>query len=201
MVLASTKMLLLLLLLPEKLLMSAKEKEDIDLYLDSIEDIKYKSDARALISWINADKFKDETLTKARNQFFLKKLDKLKKSFFNSYLKSLKQEGEKDETAYTRACDVYTEINRFVLRIMRLRMVIQPKIQIAVNVHTQTKITYVAAKAFWYNEEGAEIRKFTKSMGRLEDYKMGKKDPDLLEEAETKIQEVMYKAYEEEYPD
>jgi hypothetical protein len=82
---------------------------------------------------------------------------------------------------------------------MKLRMIIEPSIQIATNVHTQSKITYLIAKSFWINENGVKIRKFTKSLGRSEDYKKGIKDIDAKKEAEIKIREIMIQTYNEEY--
>lgn len=195
---AASKALLLLLLDPKKLIKNAKSQKEIDGYLEMIDDVRHKEEAKAIINWIINDNFKNETLKKSNNQLYLKKLDTLKERFFEYFFREL-NEKKGDNRDYTKACDVYAEINSLVLRIIRLRSLIQPKIQIAINVHTQTKITYLAAKAFWYDQEGNEIRKFTKSMGRLDDYKKGKEDPVLLKEAELKIQEVMYKTYMEEY--
>ena len=197
---AASKALLLLLLDPKKLIKNAETQSEIDDYLGMINDIKHKEDAKAVIAWVVNDNFKSETLKKPNNQFFFKKLDLIKEKFFDYYLGEL-NEKRSDDKNYTKACDVFAEINSFILRIIRLRCLIEPKIQIAVNKHTQTQIEYLAAKAFWYNQEGIEVRKFTKSMGRLEDYKKGKNDPILLKEAELKIQEIMYKKYLEEYPE
>jgi len=64
-ILASSKMLLLLLLSPEKMILSSNTKEEVDGWVDMIEDIKLKKEARALITWIINDEFKSETLNKA----------------------------------------------------------------------------------------------------------------------------------------
>ena len=86
-----------------------------------------------------------------------------------------------------------------MFQIMKLRLIIEPSIQIATNVHTQSKITYLVAKSFWYDINGIKIRKFTKSLGRAEDYKQGVNDIDAKREAEIKIKEVMIQTYKEEY--
>jgi len=128
--LASSKMLLLLLLAPEKMILNSNTKEEVDGWVDMIEDIKFKKDARALITWIINDEFKSETLNKASNQYYLAKLKKLKNEFLEFYLKTL-NDISKGSNAFSRVCDVFTETNNFALKLMRLRLVIQPEIQIA----------------------------------------------------------------------
>ena len=78
-------------------------------------------------------------------------------------------------------------------------MIVEPSIQIATNVHTQSKITYLIAKSFWYDEDGNKIRKFTKSLGRAEDYLHGIDDFNAKKEADNKIKEIMIQTYKDEY--
>jgi hypothetical protein len=55
------------------------------------------------------------------------------------------------------------------------------------------------AKSFWIDANGVKIRKFTKSLGRSEDYKKGVKDINAKKEADIKIKEIMIQTYKEEY--
>ena len=69
------------------------------------------------------------------------------------------------------------------IQLLKFRLVVSPKVQIAKNTHNETKIKYYFAKGFWINEEGKEYRKFIKSVGRVDAFKGGKNDHELNEEA------------------
>jgi hypothetical protein len=51
------------------------------------------------------------------------------------------------------------------------------------------------------NEDGKKVRKFNKSLGRLDSYVKGKKDPAAIEEGFKKLQVVMLEEYQSKYKD
>lgn len=146
-----------------------------------------------MLKWIYNDGFQLEYLH--IGTLFYKKLESVKTELLNFYFREI----TKNEKNIQTNEQVHAKIEGYMFQIMKLRMIIEPSIQIATNVHTQSKITYLIAKSFWIDENGVKIRKFTKSLGRSEDYKKGIKDIDAKKEAEIKIKEIMIQTYNEEY--
>ena len=197
---AAVKMLLLLLFSPEDFLKNAQTSKEVDEYLKNNSYPLNNEEIRAMVSWTKDDNFTEETLKNNRNVINLKKLSKLKRDFLDFYLQYLSDLSVKSPE-YQRNCDVNIRIGKYIIQIMRLRILIQPDIQIALNKHTQTNHEYLAAKAFWINDDGVKIRKFTRSLGRLEEYENGKDDPKARIEGTIKIQEKIQEAYLTAYPE
>ena len=126
---------------------------------------------------------------------YYKKLETLKSEFLDFYFTEVIKNKKEIKTNE----QVDSKIDEYMLKIMKLRMIVEPSIQIATNVHTQSKITYLIAKSFWYNEDGIKVRKFTKSLGRAEENKNGNNDINAKVEADIKIKEIMVQAYNDEY--
>jgi hypothetical protein len=146
-----------------------------------------------MLKWIYNDSFQLEHLHVST--LFYKKLETVKTELLNFYFKEI----IKNEKNIRTNEDVHAKIEEFMFKIMKLRMIIEPSIQIATNVHTQSKITYLIAKSFWIDTNGVKVRKFTKSLGRAEDYEKGIKDINAKMEADNKIKEIMIQTYNEEY--
>ena len=170
--------------------MTKDDKEVIDT-IDIIEGIQNREEAKEIALWALHDDFKKTTSQKSRNKTHLKNLQSLKREFLDFYFKSLKNT-EKDIKIN---CDIHTKIAKYVLQIIRYRMVIEPEIQRTVNQHKKTQIKYLTAKGFWMNDEGVKERKFIKSIGRLDGFTNGKEDSSAIEESELKIQELLYEEY------
>ena len=198
--LAAVKMYFLFLFTPEDFLKNAKTSQEVDEIMKDYSFPKNNEEIRAMVSWTKSDNFTEETQMSSRNVINLKKLTKLKKDYLDFYLQNLSELIVKSPE-YQRNCDVHIRIGQFIIQIMRLRILIQPEIQIALNKHTQTNHEYLAAKAFWINDDGVKIRKFTRSLGRLEEYPKGKDDPKAHLEGTIKIQEKIQEAYLTAYPE
>ena len=161
---------------------------------------KNQKEVRAMVTWVVNEEFTLDTIKRKIGSIGNEKLGDLKDEFLDFYLGYL-SDVSSISPEFERNCDIQIRIEKYILQIMRLRMVIEPEIQIAMNKHTQTNHEYIAVKSFWLNDEGVKVRKFTKSLGRVEDYEKGLKDPKVREEGIVKIQEIMYETYLEEYPE
>lgn len=194
-------LLLLLLSLDDKTKREAWVQNQIEKYMDRLKkDVKDQKEVREMVSWIVDDKFDTETISSAKNRNLLNKLQDLKDAFITFYFMHL-EEMPTTNSQIKRTCDVHTTIGEYVLQIMRLRLVIQPEYQIAMNKHTQTHHEYMAVKAFWINDDGEKVRKFTKSLGRAENYKLGIKDKQAQKDSVALLQPVIFKSYLQAYPE
>ncbi len=176
------------------------EMKQIDMYINNLNDIANPEDAKRMIYEILNDGFKEDTKSKGRNLSLISKLNQLKSKTIDFYLQSIKDNELKNpELKYN--CDVYTKIGEYLIQLMRYRMVIEPEIQLTTNVHKQTKITYLTVKGFWLNDNGIKERKFSRSLGRADEYPMGKDDAKALEDATIKMQLILQDEYLKYYPE
>ncbi len=189
----------LLLGLDGKTLSDAFIQSKIEGYMDQLKnDVKDIKEVREMVSWIVDDKFDAETTKSLKNQPLINKLNELKDSFLSFYFNHL-EDVTANNSDINRSCDIHTTIGKYVLQLMRLRLVIQPEIQIAMNKHTHSHIDYMAVKAFWIEENGEKRRRFTKSLGRAEKYKSNIKNEQAVKDSIALLQPVMYKTYLESY--
>jgi hypothetical protein len=198
---ASMKMLLLLLLTPSKDLSSAKNKEEVNKILKRYGvEKELTSDMSEIINWVSIDNFanNEKVTNNPRNFMYLNKLNKIKTEFFDFYFESLSTLVNTKSDIAT-VSQVHDKIGKYCIQIMRLRLLINPEVQLSRNVHTSTKIEYLAAKAFWIDDSGKKVRKFTKSMGRFEEYPGGIKSKKAMDEAIIKLQEQIYIVYRSIY--
>ncbi|BBE17589.1 hypothetical protein AQPE_1745 [Aquipluma nitroreducens] len=153
-----------------------------------------------LIAFVVDDNFKPGTHQRGQNWGYLFALKNLKESIVKFYFTSL-EEIQKGKGEFTDVRDVYLRISEYMLQLMRLRIVIDPDYKLSRNKHPQTGITYLAIKAYWIDDEGKKVRKFTKSIGREDHYKDGIDDKKAAEDGLKLIQPVLYDYYKEIYPD
>ena len=151
-------------------------------YFDNHKEIVRTRSSVNMLSWIYNDGFELEHLH--FNSLYYKKLEKVKNELLSYYFKEI----TKNEKNIKTNEQVHAKIEAYMFQIMKLRMIIEPSIQIATNVHTQSKITYLIAKSFWIDENGMKVRKFTKSLGRAEDFKDYIMDINAKVEARKKIE-------------
>jgi hypothetical protein len=170
-----------------------KVEAKVNEYYEQHKEIEKSRSTSNMLRWIFSDGFILEHFT--IGTLYHKKLETVKseflKFFFTEVIKNKKEIKTNEQ--------IHTKIDEYMLKIMKLRMIIEPSIQIATNVHTQSKITYLIAKSFWYDEDGNKIRKFTKSLGRAEEYKKGTNDINAKIEADSKIKDLMIQTYKDEY--
>jgi hypothetical protein len=162
--------------------------------------LKEKSEAVEFVNIVLEDNFSDEVKNDKSLTHLHNRLEKLKRKLLKTYFTSIKQEKEfLDEYEYVG--DFNSLISRYFLQLKRLQLVIQPDVQIATSVHSVSKITYLTARGFWLNEKGERERKYVKSLGRLDEFEGGKKDPKVLKLGIEKIREESLKEYNQKYPD
>ena len=179
---------------------SKAEKEEIDMLLNDMPEIANPKEAKELISEILVDGFKEETKLKGRNLPLINQLNQLKAKTIDFYLQSFK-DNERRHAELKYNCDIHTKIGEYLVQLIRYRMVIEPEIQLTTNVHRMTKITYLTVKGFWFNDYGIKERKFSRSLGRADEYPMGKDDDKAIEDATTKMQSILMEEYLKYYPD
>lgn len=185
-------------------------KSQIEKTLKEFPDVKHKVEVRNFVTSIYDDKFTMGSVIRKfrlQNLLLLAKLETLKCDILNFYFATCDKIDE-IESDNKLACDIHNTINNKVLQLKRLRMVIDPEIQISQNIHPVSKIAYIAVKSFWIDNEGAKNRDFTKSLGPLVEYGYKKynkeivsNDSKIIEESLKRIQEVIYTRYKEYYPE
>lgn len=175
-------------------------KAEYDKYMKLNEGSGNDKRTKEFVQFIADDKFGEETYKKVDNWTYLATLSKLKETFVKFYFKSL-ADLNNDHIDMMRVNDVYNRIGQYIIQLMRLRLVIEPEVQISNNVHPRTDINYLAIKAYWIDDNGKKVRKFTKSLGRVENYPQGIEDKQALIDGLKLIQSVLFENYQELYKD
>lgn len=191
-----------LLLLLGTLMPEQNADDELKLFLDKNPQIAeyVKSNIRIKNNLIRIfdDQFKKDVFLKERNVEYLNLLKNLKVKVANFYIDKITNESI--NAGNTKLfCQAQDEFELLFIQLLKLRLVVSPVVQIAKNTHNETKIKYYFAKGFWINEEGKKVRRFIKSVGRVDAFNGGKDDKALKEEATAKIQEAAYEAYKKEY--
>ncbi|MCH7410172.1 hypothetical protein MM239_12260 [Belliella sp. DSM 111904] len=169
-------------------------------YMLQFMELKEKSEATEFINLVLENDIEKEVMEDKSLTHLHIRLEKLKKKLLKIYFTSVKKEKEfLDEYEYVG--DFNSLISKHFLQMKRLQLVIQPDLQIATSVHSKSKITYLTARGFWLNQRGERERKYVKSLGRLDEFEGGKKDPQVLKLGIEKIREESLKEYNQQYPD
>jgi hypothetical protein len=192
--------LLLLLFQPTDENMNETVTKDYENFMKLKEGSSSTIRTRELIRFIADDGFGGAIYKDSDNWTYLAELKRIKEVFVRFYFSKLKD----IESSYKDLdiiADVDNRIGQFVIQLMRLRLVIQPEVQISKNVHPRTNIKYLAIKAYWIDDNGKKIRKFTKSIGRAENYLQGIHDEKALIDGIKLVQPVLFDSYKELYKD
>lgn len=189
------KSLLLLLPTPEMTNGDVNSKRNIEMIMSKHPEYKNNIDVNDMIKFIFNDNFKQETYYDQNNITYLYEIKILKDTISEFYFKSL----DDMKNNYKLVCDIHSRIGRYCLQLLRLRSVVEPEFNISVNPHRQTQIDYLVVKSYWLNDEGKKVRKFTKSLGRLDEFEGGRTGKKATETGRVKIQEVMFSHYKEIY--
>jgi hypothetical protein len=192
-------LLLLLLLQPTEENMNETVQKEYDSFMKLQKGSSSTVNTREFIRLVSEDHFREDVYRDSDNWTYLAILKKLKESIVGFYFTKI-QDVESLNMDLQIIADVNDRIGHFILQLMKLRLVIQPDVQISMNVHPRTNIKYLAIKAYWIDDNGKKIRKFTKSIGRAENYPKGIKDDKALTDGIKLIQPVIFEAYKEEYP-
>lgn len=168
------------------------KKEHREIY-DQLND---KAQVNEFLAMVSEDGFNEMTLGESKLTQFMEDLAVLKEQITNFFFTTT-AEKSKD---YQLFPDAYVKISKDMVQLMRLRLIIQPDYQFAYSTHSVSGIKYLTVRGFWVDESGKRERKFVKSLGRFDDYKDGKKDPEAHNAAKIKLREVMLEEYKEKYP-
>ena len=192
--------LLLLLLAGHDAMKINWSNELVKDYFNKFSELKEKSEAVEFVNIVLQDNFNEDVKNDKSLTHLHYRLEKLKKQLLKTYFTSLKKEKEfLDQYEYVG--DFNSVISKLFLQMKRLQLVIQPDVQIATSVHAKSKITYMTARGFWINDSGERERSFVKSLGRLDEFKEGKKDPIIEKIGIEKIREASLQTYNSKYPD
>lgn len=153
---------------------------------------------RELIRFIADDGFEEVVFKESRNWVYLSDLKKLKEDFVKFYFYSL-EEMSKNHQEIDHVSDIDNRVADYILQLLRLRKVIQPEVQVSFNTHPRTNLKYLSIKAYWIDDSGRKVRRYTKSIGRAENYPGGIEDKQALEDGIKLIQPVLYENYKEIY--
>jgi hypothetical protein len=191
--------LLLLLFQPTEETMNETVQREFDGFMKLREGQPVSHRTKEIIQFIADDKFNEEIYKDSLNWTYLSTLKNLKEEFVTFYFMKLK-DLENGDLDIDSIADLDARISEYVIQLMRLRLVIQPDVKISKNVHPRTNHSYLAIKAYWIDDSGKKVRKFTKSIGRSENYK-GIKDQQALVDGIKLVQPVLYENYQELYKD
>lgn len=94
------------------------------------------------------------------------------------------------------------ELNQYIdnqlLKIARLRLVIEPEFVTNKQVHTQTQRSYIILRALWLDEHMRKIKKFSVSLGSSESLEMI--DSNLVDKEKYNLSQMLANLYKESYP-
>lgn len=189
--------LILLLLLQSEETMNETVQKEFDGFM-KLREGKTSHRTKEIIQFIADDKFDEEIYKDSLNWTYRYILKNLKEEFVSFYFKKLK-DLENENLDIDSIADLDARISEYVIQLMRLRLVIQPDVKISRNKHPRTKHSYLAIKAYWISDSGKRERKFTKSVGRIENYPQKEKDPQALADGIKLIQPVLFENYKELY--
>jgi hypothetical protein len=164
-----------------------------------------KNKKETFLNFINEDNFTEETKKREFNQSLLSKLEKIKfeatcfmkktnATIDNKFIDVTGTEVE------LKTENILSAFENYELQISRLRLVIQPEINITRIVHTTSKICYLSARGYWYVDFREKKRVFTKNFGKESDYELKKDDPKAIEDAIREIQTLCLNEYNSMYP-
>jgi hypothetical protein len=188
-----TKSLLLLLLsLDNKSMKDSMVQQRVNEFLGRLNpELGNRKDIREMLTWIEDDNFKTKGLVNV-GQYEIE-LHSLKENIVDYYFNQL--EDISKENPGQHVFDVQFTMGQKVLQLQRLRMVIEPEVQISKSQHPVTGFYYLASKGFWIEDDGQKKRKYTRSLGRIEQYPDGITDKKALKDGVEKIRKVIYEEY------
>ena len=189
--------LLLLLFQPTEETMNETVQKEYDGFMKLREGTSSTHRTKEVIQFIADDKFDEGIYKESLNWTYLSTLKNLKEEFVSFYFKKLK-DIENENLDMDCIADIDNRIGEYVIQLMRIRLVIQPEGRISKNVHPRSGHSYLAIKAYWVDDSGRKVRKYTKSIGRSENYQ-GIKDKQALADGIKLVQPVLFENYKELY--
>jgi len=154
-----------------------------------------RPDIRDFVSWILNDEFKRGGLK--GNKVVENKLKMLKDSMIGYLFTNLTTISNTNPNH--KVFDVHKRLVDYIVQLRRLRQVIEPEVQFSNSKHTVSKKNYLAVKGFWIDDTGEKVRRFTRSLGRTEDYPNWKDDPKVKTLGIETIRQVLTDEYNSIY--
>jgi hypothetical protein len=167
--------------------------------MNKFKNVRNPNIVRNILRWLEDDNFSELVLKDIHGFEYTVELDILKKEYINFleiHLKSIYNVTNNFE----QVADLLVRNEEYQLQVARLRMVIDPEIQLSKNIHKKTGIQYLKVKGFWLNDIGFKERKYFKSLGRLDKYPDGIEDASAILEGRRKIREDIFAEYSKLYP-
>lgn len=191
---------LLLLLLPMENIKNINWSNKLIMgYYEKFQKLKYKKEAEDFIGFILNDNFRTDILEDGNLAHFHIQLEKIKKNLLEIYFSSIKEDNDLSNNNEFIG-DYNTLLTKYFLQMRRLRLVIQPDIQMTTSKHPKTTIKYLKSIGFWIDDFNNRERKYFKSVGRLDEFPDEKEDKNAYLLAEKMIRELILKDYKEKYP-
>lgn len=153
---------------------------------------------RNILRWLEDTNYSEFVLKESGLTDLQLALARLESNYIDFLSMSL-QEVPKTLEELNQIGDLIFRNQSYFLQIVRLRMIIDPEIQLSRNIHKKTNILYMKVKGFWLNDEGVKERKFFKSLGKFDTYPNGIEDESAILEGRRKIREVMLSEYLKTY--
>ena len=189
---------ILLLLLGEDLSSNEGVRKRIDELMKTNPSVKNQKTTKEFLNWVLKEDSGNSFTGSPESITYSWELTTVKNKVIDIYFNKLKELVE-ENSEFVYSGDIHSELSELVLQLMRIRMVVNPEVQISRNVHPVTNHAYLAAKAFWISDSGEKVRKFTKSLGLASEFEGGREDPKALKKGTALIQEVMFTLYKETY--
>lgn len=178
--------------------LSEKDQKAIDAIIDqkmmNFKNTYNPSNVRNTLRWLEQEKYSKDFSKDHVGRGYLTELEELKNTYLEFY-KMYLTEITNTDSQMRQIADLVAKNDQYILQISRLRMIIDPQIQLSQNIHKQTKILYMKVKGYWLNDEGIKERKFFKSLGRFDSYPNGIKDENAIQDGRAKIREAMLVEY------
>ncbi len=149
--------------------------------------------------FLNNDEFTIDTIRDVENSLLLKELQKLKDEYRENYY------GELNEIANKFSAFGYNHINRVFkhnrIQISRLRLLIQPDTIVSVNKSSNKEQKYSVMRAYWMDDSGKKVLKFSLSLGNTSNLRLsdGKIDFKTIYDAEKEIKRKIKDLYVDTY--
>ena len=154
---------------------------------------------RNTLRWLEEDNFSDLVSKDYYSSKYIQELTTLKETYLNFFKLYIDAIQETDNNII-QVADLLTKNEEYLIQIARLRMVVDPEIQLSKNIHKKTGIQYMKVKGFWLNDVGVKERKYFKSLGRFDQYPNGTEDESAILDGRKKIREDIYAEYLKLYP-
>jgi hypothetical protein len=154
---------------------------------------------RNTLRWLEEDNFSDLVSKDYYSSKYIQELTTLKETYLNFFELYIDAIQETDNNII-QVADLLTKNEEYLIQIARLRMVVDPEIQLSKNIHKKTGIQYMKVKGFWLNDVGVKERKYFKSLGRFDQYPNGTEDESAILDGRKKIRDDIYAEYLKLYP-